>query len=169
MKVACSDRTANLIFTASCLVLVGMAAVRLWPHGGGAQARENFLERGTPDPFELPDSIGAGPSVCVFVTSDCSICDDSLPFYGRLTERAMRRPGGPNVIFVSMEPKGVLGAYLERGGVANPHVASIPRPLRIPGSPCIVMLDGLRRVEQSWAGRLSRRQEREVEALVLGR
>ena len=164
-----SDRIVNLVFAASCIVLVAMAAARYWNPGRQVQARESFLQQGTPDPFGLPVSDDSDPLLCVFVSSNCPVCSDSLPFYRRLAEGAVKSPGGVRLMFVSMEPQDSLRAYLQTGGIPSPRVAWVGRPLGIPGTPCILLLDRSRRVERSWAGRLSGRQEREIEALVLAK
>ena len=167
MNIASGDRIANLVFAACCIVLVAIAVGRYRAPGREVQARESFLKQGTPDPLGLPASDETGPLVCVFISSDCQVCSDSLPFYRRLAEGVGRSPGRAGLIFVSMEAQEDVSAYLRTGGIVSPRVASVGRPPGIPGTPCILLLDRFRRVERSWAGRLSRRQEREIEAMVL--
>lgn len=133
------------------------------------RAREGFLEADSPDPFGLPAASYARGAICVFVNSTCPICDESLPFYKRLAERADRPSLEPLVMFVSMESESTIRAYLKEAGIEGARVASVPRPFGIPGTPCIVLIDRAGRVARSWAGRLSRRQERDVGALLGGK
>jgi hypothetical protein len=165
MNIAPSDRVINLVFAISCLALVGISAARYWPSDDGVHAREDFVPRGSADPFGIPADVG-GPVAFVFISSDCPACADSLPFYKRLADGVAR---ARRVVFVSMEPEKGLSAYLQTGGVGSPRVVSVMTPPRgIPGTPCILVLDESRRVARSWAGRLSRAQERDVERLIFG-
>lgn len=132
------------------------------------RAREGFLEADSPDPFGLPAASYARGAICVFVNSTCPICDESLPFYKGLAERVDRPSAEPLVVFVSMESESTIRTYLKDGGIEGARVASVPRPFGIPGTPCIVLIDRAGRVRRSWAGRLSLRQERDIEALVAG-
>jgi hypothetical protein len=106
---------------------------------------------------------------CIFISSNCPVCSDSLPFYKRLVERAAASPGTADLIFVSMERTDDLNGYLRGGGIVNAGVASVLRPSGIPGTPAVVLLDKDRRVARSWAGRLSPHQEQEIEGLVVAK
>lgn len=161
-----TDRLANLTFVVACLVLVGVAAVRIGLPRERVRAREGFIEVGSADPFGLAAVEGGKRLLCVFVSADCPFCDDGLSFYAKLVSRAAERGARASVVFATIEPLERVRNYLERAGVRKPPVFSVVRPPGIPGTPCIVLLDGRRRVERSWAGRLSARQERDVETLV---
>jgi len=161
------DRIANVVFVVCCLVLVGVAASRYWaPPGRQARAREDFLKPGSPDPFGVAVSSDHRPLACIFISSTCPVCGDSLPFYKRLAERVAATGGRAALVFVATEPSDTVSAYLRTGGIGDAVVASVARPSGIPGSPSIVLLNRFRRVERSWAGRLSRRQESEIETLI---
>ena len=169
MQPAPNDRVANTIFVLCSIVLAGVAVARFWQPALGARAQEGFLEKGASSPFSLPAFDSARGVVLVFISSTCWICDESLPFYKRLAERVDRPSLEPLVVFVSMESESTIRAYLKDGGIEGARVASVPRPFGIPGTPCIVLIDRAGRVARSWAGRLSRRQERDVGALLGGK
>jgi peroxiredoxin len=169
MKLPTGDQVANLAFTVCCIGLLAIAVTRYWPAEQAkkeAHAKEGFLAEGTPDPFALARSEPARPLLPVFISSDCHVCTDSLPFYKRLADRAARSSGKTELIFVSMEPEEHVSAYLRAAGIANVRIASVGRPPGISGTPSILMLDGAGRVQRSWAGRLGRQQERDIENLL---
>lgn len=166
METERTDRLANLAFVVACLALVGIATVRFALPAERARAREGFIEAGSADPFGLPTIGHNGRLLCVFVSAHCHACDDGLSFFAKLANRVAERDARASVVFVTIEPAERVRDYLERAGVRKPRVFSVVRPPGIPGTPCIVLLDGRRQVERSWLGRLSARQEREVEALV---
>lgn len=156
-----SNRVANAVFACCCLAVAGAAAVRPRPAVHEPVAREHVVAAGTPDPFPVPAS-AAVQSLCVVISTECRACTESLPFYRRLARAAT---ADTELLFVGVEPEADLQAYLRRGGVGG-RVVSTARPLPLPGTPSIVLLDAARRVERSWAGRLSPDQERELIALV---
>lgn len=161
-----SDRFANIVFVCACLLLTVFVGMRVASPKREATAREGFLSVGSQDPFGLPPSDRARGRLYVFVSSDCPVCDAELPFYRALAERA-RRPGlSTSLVFVSMDPIDTLRPYLQQAGVGQVTVVTVIRPAGIPGSPCVVLLDGQGKVERSWAGRLNRRQKRDIEAIL---
>jgi hypothetical protein len=165
VRAAIVDRLANLVFASCCVALLGVGAVRYWPAAGSAHAaREQVLPAGTAAPFHVAADGEPHSYVYVFVSSACAPCQDSLPFYARLTRAAARTRAG--VLFVGMEPEADISAYLQRGGITEARVAWVPRPSGIPGTPSIVAVDRLGRVTRSWAGRLSEAQEHDVLSLL---
>lgn len=160
------DRAANVVFIVACLVIVGAGVNRLWRVEMSVEAREEFLAGGTLAPFPLADDDGATRLLCVVISSNCHYCSDSLPFYRRLAAVGGHSSNSPRLVFVTIEPRETTEAYLRRGNIAAPSVLTLARLPQIPGIPSLVLLDRHRRVERSWVGRLSRRQEAEVEALM---
>ena len=167
MNAALTNRIVNLIFAVCCVAVVGLGVARYrTPAAPVHAAREDILKRGIADPFALPASDDGRPVACIFISSNCPVCSDSMPFYKRLSDRAAPTTGPARLLFVSMEGPDELRAYLRASGIVNTPVASTLRPLGIPGTPSVVLLDRNRRVARSWAGRLSPRQEQDIESLV---
>lgn len=166
MTTATGDRTANVVFIVACVVLVAVGVSRLRRVDTTVQAREEFLTRGVLAPFALVNDDGATRLLCVVISSNCHYCSDSLPFYRRLVAIGARSSVSPRLVFVTMESREMTETYLRRGDIASPSVLTVARLPQIPGTPSIVLLDRHGRVQRSWVGRLSRRQEADVEALM---
>lgn len=162
MRAASIERLANLLFSVCCIALLGAGAVRYRTAPVHA-AREHVLEAGSPDPFALAPEDHTR-RLYVFVSAGCQPCRDSLPFYRRLL--GVTRGASAMVMFVGLEPEPQLLEFLQQGGVAGARVASVLRPVGIPGTPTVVAVGSSRRVERSWAGRLGPSQEQDVMAFL---
>jgi hypothetical protein len=102
------------------------------------------------------------------IREDCSYCQDSMPFYRKLTaarganERAVIR-----LVVVSTDAAPSMSAHLRASQVQVDDVVSItPGKMKIPGTPLLLLVDGNGKVKQVWRGRLGPQQEREVLAAL---
>jgi hypothetical protein len=158
-------RFVDAVFACCCVAIAGGTAARWLDPAETHAAREQVIAAGAADPFGLVASSHApGARLYVMVSTSCRVCTDSLPFYRQLAD-AGRRAGG-DVRFVGIERDDDIRAYLQRAGIGQPLVTSVARPPNVPGTPTIVAVDAGGRVARSWAGRLNRRQEREVLAVL---
>jgi hypothetical protein len=160
------DLAANVAFVICCAALAAVGVLRMRGAPPGHVARENVLARGAPNPFVLPAAWDGRAVLCVFVSGNCRVCAESLPFYRRLAGRAAAAPGAVTLMFVSMDPAEETQQYLRSAGIAGVSVAAVPRPAGIPGTPSIVWLDRDHHVAGSWVGGVSPRQEKDLERLV---
>lgn len=168
MRGTGSDRFVNAVFAVCCVGLAGAGAMRYWPAAPAHVAREHVIQEGSPDPIGGSEGAHAGARMYVFVSSTCPACDASLPFYKRLSIEADRANASRRVVFAGLEPESAITAYLRRGGIQFARVLSVVRPAGVPGTPTIVAVDDMGRVERSWAGRLSPQQQRDVLAIAHG-
>lgn len=146
------------------VVLAGLSVVwAVWSRQGRSEPPSYTLgERlGDIDGVTFQDSDW---TLVMAIRQDCSFCEDSLPFYRRLT--TARRQGSHTanrVVVVSTDAEQALGEYLTRNGVTVDSVVSIrPGQLKIPGTPHLLLVgpDGL--VRGVWRGKLAAAQEAEV-------
>ncbi|HEY6361171.1 MAG TPA: hypothetical protein VIX63_08705 [Vicinamibacterales bacterium] len=162
------NRTANVIFIVTCVVLVALAVTRRNDATAGAAtvapgARAEIVATGTKlDPINGVSYTDADLTVALVLNTECPFCRDSIPFYRQLTER--RRAGKVQLVAASLEPRDALEQYLREHDVAVDHVVHLDRPEAIPttGTPTVVVIgrDGV--VRSSWLGRLDSTQERDL-------
>jgi hypothetical protein len=111
-------------------------------------------------------------TLLLFLSSRCTFCTRSMPFYGKLV--STRQESGASVRFVALstEPRASLLAYTQAHGVVLDQIISIDRgqlpPLKMRGTPTLVLVDDVGSVLQHWRGMLPPSGEAEVEMLVVG-
>jgi hypothetical protein len=100
------------------------------------------------------------PTTLVMVLREsCPYCTASMDFYKRLAESSRR---GRLVVLSSDAPE-VMAAYLEQHGFEPDQTLSTAGPLRIDGTPTLLLVDRDRVIRQSWSGLIERpSQERDV-------
>jgi len=160
-KIAITDTVLML----TCLLVCGTTAEH-WYRSKYPAAPPPPFKRGeqivdTPD-LGLKGSL---QTVLLVTSSKCHFCRESMPFYRRLTEFAHGRRA--RVVGVTAEPPQVNIRYLTSQGVRADGVAAIQQTkIRVSGTPTLVVVRRDGTVVNSWRGRLTEDQEREVLAAV---
>lgn len=93
----------------------------------------------------------------------CHFCEDSAPFYQRLTSQ--QQPGGstPAILAVFPDPADAAKEVARSEGLTAHVLAGVPlEKLKISGTPTLLLVDRSGRVLNAWIGMLSPRQELEV-------
>jgi len=93
----------------------------------------------------------------------CHFCEDSAPFYRRLT--AQQQPGGasPTIVAVFPDTADTVKAVLQSEGLEVHALAGVPlERLKISGTPTLLLVDRSGIVLNAWTGMLTPRQELEV-------
>lgn len=97
--------------------------------------------------------------------ADCAFCRASMPFYVRLTTSA--RDAGLEV--VSVTPDNPVGhqSYLDANHVHVDRTIQLKdTPLRVSGTPTLILLDQSKTVLGAWVGELSTDEESKVFHLI---
>lgn len=103
------------------------------------------------------------------LNTGCHFCQDSLPFYQKL-EQALR-PGADDLDMVALYPNDAeaVRRFNTEGSLKIRTVAAAPfDKLHIAGTPTLMLVDAQGRVERTWVGLLSPRQELELLATISG-
>lgn len=93
----------------------------------------------------------------------CHFCEDSAPFYQRLT--AQQQPGGssPAILAVFPDPADTVKEVVQSEGLTAHVLAGVPlEKLKISGTPTLLLVNRSGTVLNAWIGILSPRQELEV-------
>ncbi len=158
-----AGRVVDIFFVVTCVVLVAFVVERRVGREG-VHAREGVLPTGRSSPVPLPEALKGVPAVLIAVSSTCPFCTDSLSFYRVLAES--RRPGGPVIVFVSPESDEIVRRYLGAAGIREPRVVHMEDPSGLVGTPMVIVVDRHGTVRASWAGKLSRSQEKALRAML---
>jgi hypothetical protein len=103
------------------------------------------------------------------LNSGCHFCQDSVPFYQKLAQA--ERPEGDDLEIVAVLPNGpeAVQQLMRDDGLTIRSIPAVPlEKLGIFGFPTLLLVDREGRVERSWVGLLTPRQELEVLSVVSG-
>lgn len=113
------------------------------------------------------DFRAAERTAVVVVREDCPACNESLPFYRRLTARD---EDYVQIVFAGPETRDQLVEYLASHGVSPDFVVSTGFDARSPFSatPTLAVADEAGVITHAWVGLLSTRAEDEVLSVLFG-
>jgi thiol-disulfide isomerase/thioredoxin len=132
----------------------------------------------------LPQSIAAGDqlgqvpgidwsrhrrTLVLALNSDCHFCQDSAPFYQRLAKA--QPAGAQDVAIVAVFPNDAeaVRQVIKDEGLALRSIPAVPlEKLGVVGTPTLMLVDSQGRVERTWFGLLTAREEVEVMRVVSG-
>ena len=155
------------IETAGNIIVIALAVVV-----GTVFLRDRF----TPSPAE-PVAVKAGDklpkldgwnwgdhdqTLVMGLRKGCHFCEDSAPFYQRLTAQ---QQGGSNSTIVAVFPDAAeaVKEVVQSEGLRVHALAGVPlERLKISGTPTLLLVDRSGTVMNAWTGMLSPRQELEV-------
>lgn len=113
------------------------------------------------------DFAAAERTAVVVVRRDCPACNESLPFYRRLTDR---HAAGVGIVFAGPENEDDLQTYLVSHGVEPDSVVSTGFSDTTPFSatPTLVVADHTGVVKHAWVGLLDTQAESEILSILFG-
>jgi thiol-disulfide isomerase/thioredoxin len=132
----------------------------------------------TPRSVAAGDRVGQVPGIdwsrhrrtlVLALDSGCHFCQDSAPFYQRLAQA--QRPGADDVEIVALFPNDpeAVRQLMKDKGLAFRSVPAVPlEKLGISGFPTLLLVGRDGRVERTWLGILTPREELEVMSAVSG-
>ncbi len=101
-------------------------------------------------------------SVLLVISTTCHFCEESLPFYRKLSDAAQ---GKADLLAVLPQPQSEAAAYLSTAHVPVAQVASLPpAQLGIAGTPTLLLLDRSGKVQDIWQGLLDDSRQAQVQA-----
>lgn len=101
------------------------------------------------------------------IRKDCHFCEDSQPFYKRLSGLEKSNSLHAHVLAVMPDDRDSAVKALKSGGVAVDAIFSQPLNfMQVSGTPTLLLLDSNGRVARAWVGQLTPQGEKEVIAAV---
>jgi hypothetical protein len=95
--------------------------------------------------------------------TDCGSCQDSVPFYKQLARARNNHPGGARVIAVFPNTEDEVREFVRRNELGLETISSADFvPLKIAGTPTIVLVDNGGKIRDFWLGKLSKDEEQQV-------
>jgi thioredoxin-related protein len=150
---------ANLAIIAAALGLVGLIGYRYF----GAEAVKS-------QEFKIGENISLAntnwaekeQTLVLVLQKTCHFCQESMPFYKKLTEIAKTR-GKTKVVAVFPDPLDDSTQYLNRQSVIVDEIKqSGLTDIKVRGTPTILLVDKDGKIQNSWIGKLPPEKEFEV-------
>ena len=103
------------------------------------------------------------------LNSGCHYCQDSIPFYQKLAQSQQTGGGDLDIVAVFPNDPEAVRQLVKDEGLVIRSVPEVPlEKLGIVGFPTLLLVDREGRVERSWVGLLTPRQELDVLNVVSG-
>jgi thioredoxin-related protein len=161
--------SSNLAVLLVAMVLLGAVVSTRWLARPGKANFENGLQKGQVL-AQLPsiDYSAAPQTVVLAISTNCSYCKESLPFYKRLLGEQQSAGQRTRMVAVFPNPKPEVEQYKEQNQL---YLESVPAlnysTLNVTGTPTLILVDSTGRVLDFWVGKLSKDEEQQViEAVV---
>jgi len=127
-------------------------------------AFESGLQRGQVlARLESIDYLTAPQTMLLVLSTKCSYCEQSLPFYQRLLGEQQTVGQHTRIVAVFPNPKTEVEQYKEQNQL---HVESVPELnysiLNVTGTPTLILVDSTGHVLDFWVGKLSKEDEQQV-------
>jgi hypothetical protein len=160
------EKATNVAIIVACLFLVGTLVRNYYLSRNADSGVLPEIAKGTE--IKLPVTTPgiqqpAVPTLVLALSKNCHFCEESVPFYRKLTAFKNSAPQGLRLVAVLPEKQEEAEAYLKGNGIGVDAVVSMPvSNLGVRGTPTLLLLDGQNKVEETWVGKMSDAGESQV-------
>lgn len=161
------DRTSTILTIAAALALLYFVAAQHWspPTTRDPDVRPTPLTKGDLLPLPAIQASRSRYSVVLVLSSQCTFCVDSVPFYRQLIEG---RPPDVPVVGIFATPPGGGPDFVREHELRLDAVLETPLgEVGVRGTPTVLILDRESRVQGVWVGRLAAPVEEQVMTTLL--
>jgi thiol-disulfide isomerase/thioredoxin len=159
------EKATNVAIIVACLFLVGTLVRNYYLSNSDVPALPE-IAKGTE--IKLPGASPSGqqsavPTLVFALAKSCHFCEESVPFYQKLTAFKNSSPQGIRFVAVMPEKQEEAEAYLKGNGIGVDGVVSMPvSNLGVRGTPTLLLLDGQNKLEEMWVGKMNDAGESQV-------
>lgn len=157
------ERAANMAIIVACGLVIASLGRNFYISRRQAADSLPAMKRGQvlTVPGYAPDN--RQPTLVMALSTHCSFCQASVPFYQKLTAFKKSAPQGLRLLAVLPEDQDAAIAYLKEHGIAADAVLSLPLSgIGVNGTPTLMLLDERNKLEEFWVGKLTDGQEATV-------
>jgi|SRR5215813_6027120 len=161
------EKTATASVVISFLLLAGVVTRAYILSRGAASAAAPLIKIG--EKVELPGLSSANSQLVLVLvlSSGCHYCMEGLPFYKQLSTLRGSSAGNIRLVAALPEDKDSAQTFLENAGIIVDGVLSqAPGDLGVRIVPTLLLLDRQGKLQQYWAGELSKQRQAEVLAAL---
>ena len=145
-------------------MIIGGASSALQSSKRSARVKATSVAGGrTLGPLSGYDWGSYSKTLVIAIRTGCPYCDASMPFYRRLGERERSSRLRAHLLLVMPNDPATGAQYLAKGGLDSQSIfGQSLGALRVSGTPTLLLLDSGGRVERTWVGQLTAKEESEV-------
>jgi hypothetical protein len=160
------EKATNVAIIVACAFLVGTLVRNYYLSRNSEPSMLPVIPKGTEIklPIESPGGQqSAVPTLVLALSKSCRFCEESVPFYRKLTVFKNSSPQGLRLVAVLPDKKEEAEAYLKENGIGVDTVISMPvSNIGVQGTPTLLLLDGQNKLEEIWVGKQSEADETPV-------
>jgi hypothetical protein len=160
------EKATNVAIIVACAFLVGTLVRNYYLSRNSDLSAPPVIPKGTEIklPIESPGGQqSAAPTLVLALSKSCRFCEESVPFYRKLTALKNSSPQGLRLVAVLPDKQEEAEAYLKGNGIGVDAVISMPiSSLGLQGTPTLLLLDGQNKLEEIWVGKQSEADETQV-------
>jgi hypothetical protein len=160
------EKATNVAIIVACVVLVGTLVRNYYLSRNSDLGALPEIPKGTEIKLPIASPDGQQPAVPTLVlalSQSCHFCEESVPFYQKLTAFKNSSPQGLRLVAVFPDKLEEAQAYLKGKGIGVDAVISMPiANLGVQGTPTLLLLDGQNKLEEIWIGKQSEAGESQV-------
>ncbi len=160
------EKATNVAIIVACLFLVGTLVRNYYLSQNSDVSALPEISKGTE--IKLPTTSSSGqqslvPTLVFALSKSCHFCEESVPFYQKLTAFKNSAPQGIRFVVVMPEKQEEAEAYLKGNGIGVDAVVSMQvSNLGVRGTPTLLLLDGQNKLEEMWVGKMNDAGESQV-------
>lgn len=141
-----------------CVVLVRSVTNTRGPSRAPGYARGDSMPRLVGMDYRQSEQ-----TLLLIIRSTCHICDESMPFYKKLSQAPLRRARRLRIVALAVDSPEDAASYIEEHALdVDKLVTAKPQQLRITGVPTLILVDKDGIVQRTWVGQLSADERSEV-------
>jgi thioredoxin-related protein len=164
------EMTTNVAVLLVAVALLGAIVSTRFARRGQPRF-ENGLQRGQVL-TRLPsiDYLAAPQTMLLVLSTKCSYCEQSLPFYKRLVEEQRKAGRRTRIVAVFPNTETEVEQYNRHNQLDVESVAAVNSgTLNVTGTPTLILVDSVGKVRDFWVGMLSKDDEQQVINAVIAR
>ena len=161
------DKVTNWIILMTCIIVLSNYGFKYYLFSKSASTNKPAIKQGQVVnlPGYSPDV--TVPTLVMAISTHCHFCQESEPFYRKLSAFKNSSPQGFRIVAVLPEKQEEATAYLKANHIETDQVLSEPLiQIGIKGTPTLLLLDGRNKLEQLWVGKLGDVEEETVLATL---
>jgi hypothetical protein len=159
------EKATNIAIIIACLFLVG-SLLRNYYISKELPPQLPQIQKGTVINLPVPnwgEGQTAVPTLVMVLSKECHFCNDSIPFYQKLTAVKNSTLQRLRLVAVLPDKQEDAEAYLNGNGIGVDAVLSMPvTNLGVQGTPTLLLLDAQNRMEEIWVGKMDESGESQV-------
>jgi hypothetical protein len=157
------EKATNVAIIVACAFLVGTLVRNYYLSRNLDSSALPEIAKGTEIKLPIASPQPPVPTLVLALSKSCHFCEESVPFYQKLTAFKDSSPQGLRLVAVLPDKQEEAEAYVKGNRIGVDAVVSMPMSnIGVQGTPTLLLLDGQNKLEEMWVGKMNDAQETQV-------